>query len=343
MATVLVTGGSGFVGSHIVLRLLEAGHQVRTTVRNLAREADVRGMLKAGGAAALDRLTFYAADLEQEAGWTEAMAGCDYVMHVASPFPAGIPKDEGQLIRPALGGTLRVLRAARAAGVKRVVMTSSFAAIGYGNVPASGVFTEENWSDLNAPDAQPYMKSKTLAEQAAWDFVGTEGNGMELSAINPVGIFGPVLGPDLSSSVAIIRMMLNGAMPGAPRIYFGVVDVRDVANLHVIAMIHPAAAGERFIASAGRCVSVIEVARLLRARLGDAARRVPRHEFPDWLVRLIGRFNTSAREIVPQLGIRREASGDKARTRLGWNPRSNEEAIVASAESLIQLHLVKES
>jgi len=341
MSTVLVTGGSGFVGSHVILKLLEAGHRVLTTVRNLNRSADVLDMLKVGGAEPGDRLTFFAADLEKDDGWAEAIAGCDYVMHVASPFPAHIPKDEDDLIRPAREGTLRVLRAARDAGVKRVVMTSSFAAVSYGAQPKDGVFTEENWSDLDAPDTQPYVKSKTLAERAAWEFIEREGSGLELSVINPVGIFGPALGSDVSTSVAVIRMMLNGAMPGAPRIYFGVVDVRDVADLHVTAMVHPAAAGERFIAVAGQCVSIIEVARLLATRMGAVASKVPRRQFPDWLVRVFGLFNPSAKGAVPQLGIRREASNRKARMILGWSPRSNEEAILASAESLVRLKLLK--
>ena len=341
MSIVLVTGGSGFVGSHCILKLLDAGHEVGTTVRSLKREGDVRAMLKVGGAEPGDRLTFFAAELEQDAGWREAAAGCDYVLHVASPFPNGVPKDENELIRPAREGALRVLRAARDAGVKRVVMTSSFAAISYGQKPENGVFTEKNWTDIKAPDAQPYMKSKTLAERAAWDFIANEGNGLELSVVNPVGIFGPVLGADVSTSIALIRMMMNGAIPGAPRIHFGVVDVRDVADLHLRAMTHPAANGERFIAVAGRCMSIIGIARLLRERMGASAGRVPKLQFPDWLVRLIGLFNPGAKAAVPQLGVIREASNQKARDVLGWTPRSNEEAILATAESLLRLGLLK--
>jgi nucleoside-diphosphate-sugar epimerase len=341
MSRVLVTGGSGFVGIHVILQLLEAGHEVRTTVRSLKREGDVRAMLKVAGVDAGEHLAFFVADLEQDAGWADAVAGCDYVLHVASPFPTDVPKDENELIRPARDGALRVLRAARDAGVKRVVLTSSFAAISYGQKPENGVFTEANWTNVNAPDAQPYPRSKTLAERAAWDFIASEGGGLELSVVNPVGIFGPALGSDLSSSVVLIRMMMNGAMPGAPRIYFGVVDVRDVADLHLRAMTHPAANGERFIAAAGRCVSVFEVATLLRERLGDAGSKAPRRQFPDFLVRLFGLFNPSARAVVPQLGVIRETSSQKARDLLGWAPRSNEEAIIASAESLVRLKLIK--
>jgi dihydroflavonol-4-reductase len=343
MSTVLVTGGSGFVGSHVILKLLAAGHDVRTTIRDLKRETDIRAMLKVGGIEPGGRLSVFRADLGEDAGWAEAVATCDYVMHVASPFPAGNPKDEDELIRPARDGTLRVLKAARDAGVRRVVITSSFAAISYGNTPANGVFTETDWTNIDAPDVHPYPKSKTLAERAAWDFVGREGGGLELSVINPTGIFGSVLGPDFSTSIQLIRMMLNGAMPAAPRIHFGVVDVRDIADLHLTAMTHPAAKGERFIAVAGQPMSILEIATLLRARLGEAAHRVPRRQAPDWLVRIFALFNDGAKAAVPQLGVVRAASSQKARELLGWTPRSSEEAILATAESLVRLKLLKEN
>jgi dihydroflavonol-4-reductase len=339
-STILVTGGSGFVGSHVILKLLAAGHRVRTTVRNLAREAEVRATLAAAGADAGDRLTFFAADLEKDDGWAEAVAGCDYVHHVASPFPPAQPKDENELIRPAREGTLRVLRAARDAGVKRIVLTSSFAAIGYGHGQSDTPYTEADWTDPDGPAVQPYMKSKTLAERAAWEFVAREGKGMELAVINPVGIFGPALNGDLSTSVFLIQSMLEGKMPGTPRLYLGAVDVRDVAELHLRAMTDPAAAGERFLAVAGEAMSFHEMAMVLRDRLGPAAARVPKRQLPDWLIRLLAIFNPLAREAVPRLGIKANASNAKARRMLGWTPRSNEEAILASAESLIRLGLV---
>jgi len=233
MSVILVTGGSGFVGGHVILQLLEAGHDVRTTVRSLAKEPAVRDTLARAGAKTPDRLTFVAADLNQDAGWAEAVAGCDYVQHVASPFPLAQPKDENDLIRPAVDGTLRVLRAARDAGVKRVVLTSSFAAIGYGHGDRAAAYTEADWTNVDGPAVQPYMKSKTLAERAAWDFIEREGNGLELAVVNPVGIFGPVLNEDLSTSIEIIKRMLEGSLPGAPRLYFGVVDVRDVAGMQI--------------------------------------------------------------------------------------------------------------
>ena len=271
MSTVLVTGGSGFIGSHCILQLLAAGHQVRTTVRSLKREGDVRAMLKEGGAEPGDRLSFVAADLESDAGWPEAVAGCDYVLHVASPFPANIPKHEDELIVPAREGALRVLRASRDAGVKRVVLTSSFAAIGYGQPPQNAPFDETNWTDPDGDDVRPYVKSKTLAERAAWDFIAKEGGDLELSVVNPVGVFGPVLGPDYSTSILLVQRLMDGAMPGCPRLYFGVVDVRDVADLHIRAMTHPAAKGERFLAVAGDFMSMLDIAKVLKRRMGASA------------------------------------------------------------------------
>ena len=340
MSKVLVTGGSGFVGSHVILQLLAAGHEVRTTVRSLSREAEVRATLAAAGADAGDRLSFFAADLEKDLGWAEAAAGCDYVHHVASPFPPAQPRDEDELIRPAREGTLRVLRAARDAGVKRIVVTSSFAAVGYGHGQSDTPYTETDWTDPDGPAVQPYMKSKTLAERAAWDFIAREGNGMELAVVNPVGIFGPALNGDLSTSIFLVKTMIEGKMPGTPRLYLGVVDVRDVADLHMRAMTDPAAAGERFLAVAGEAMSFHQMAMVLHDRLGPAAAKVPKRRLPDWLIRLLAIFNPLAREAVPRLGIKASASSEKARRMLGWTPRSNEEAIVASGESLIALGLI---
>jgi len=343
MSTVLVTGGSGFVGSHTLVPLLAAGHQVRTTVRNLAREADVRALLKAGGAESTERLTFHAADLEKDAGWSAAVAGCDYVLHVASPFPATAPKHEDELIIPAREGTLRVLRAARDAGVKRVVLTSSFAAIGYGHALSTALFDETFWTDPTRSDIQPYVKSKALAERAAWDFIAKEGGGLELSVINPVAIFGPVLGADYASSIQLVKAMLEGKMPAVPRLYFGVVDVRDVVDLHLRAMTDPAAKGERFLCCAGDFLSLLEMATILRTRLGEAARRAPKRQLPDWVVRLGALVSPVLRQASTELGKVKRATNEKARRVLGWTPRSNEEALVATAESLLRLGLVKDA
>ncbi len=341
MSTVLVTGGSGFIGVHTILQLLAAGHDVRTTLRNPDRSADVIAMLRQGGAAAPDKVGFVTADLLRDDGWREAAAGCDYVLHVASPLGSRVPEDENELIVPARQGTLRVLRAARDAGVKRVVVTSSFAAIGYGHSPQTEPFDETVWSNLEGPDVQAYPKSKTLAERAAWDFVAREGNGLELAVVNPTAVFGPALGPDFSESIGIIKALLDGAMPAVPRIHFGLVDVRDVADLHLRAMTSPNARGERFLAVAGEIMSVQQVGRVLREKLGSQARRVPRFQVPDWMMRIAARRNPLARAALPLLGKVRRSTSAKAQRVLGWKPRGNEEMIVATAESLIGLGLVK--
>lgn len=341
MSTVLVTGGSGFVGSHCILQLLAAGHRVRTTVRNAKREGETRALLEANGASPGDHLSFVFADLEKDAGWPEAVAGCEHVLHVASPFPPGAPKHEDELIVPAREGTLRVLRAARDARVKRVVLTSSFAAIGYGHEPRSAPFTEADWTNVGASGMSAYAKSKTLAEQAAWDFIARDGDGLELSAVNPVAIFGPLLGPDFAASIGLIKKLLDGAMPGVPQLYFGVVDVRDVADLHIRAMTHEAAKGERFIAVAGQFLSARDIAKVLKRRMGAAALRVPTLQFPNWFVRLAALGNAGARQALPELGKVKDASNEKARRVLGWTPRSSEEALVATGESLARLGLVK--
>jgi nucleoside-diphosphate-sugar epimerase len=328
-----VTGGSGFIGSHCILDLLRAGYRVRTTVRSPDRQATVRELL---GAESAEALSFATADLTSDAGWADAVSGCDFVLHVASPFPLGPPKHEDDLIVPAREGALRVLAAARDARVKRVVMTSSFAAIGYGTA-GDRQFSEEDWTNPDGEGVSAYAKSKTLAERAAWDFIEREGAGLELSVVNPVGVFGPVLGSDYSTSIQLVKRLLDGAMPGLPRVAFGIVDVRDVADMHVRAMTDPGAAGERFLAVAGEFMTVAEIAALLRERMGADAKNVPTRMLPNWLVRLVSRFDSSVRQIVPELGKVKQASNAKAKRVLGWTPRSNEEAIVASAESLLRV------
>jgi nucleoside-diphosphate-sugar epimerase len=343
MSTILVTGGSGFIGSHCILQLLATGHHVRTTVRNLKREGEVRAMLKEGGAKPGDRLSFFATDLENDAGWPQAVAGCEYVLHVASPLPPNMPKREDELIVPAREGTLRVLRAARDAGVKRVVLTSSFAAIGYGHPPRKTPFNETDWTDLNGDGVYAYVKSKTLAEGAAWDFIANQGGGLELSVVNPVGVFGPVLGPDYSASILLVQRLMDGAIPGVPRLYFGVVDVRDVADLHIRAMTHPAAKGERFLAVAGDFMSMLDIAKVLKSRMGASAKRVPTRELPNWLVRIAALRDPAVKLILPELGKPKNATNEKAKRLLAWEPRSNEDSIVATAESLVRLGLLKDS
>jgi nucleoside-diphosphate-sugar epimerase len=300
-------------------------------------------MLAQGGLTAGDRLSVFAADLEEDSGWREAAAGCDYVLHVASPFPATLPKHEDELIIPAREGALRVLRAARDAGVQRVVLTSSFAAIGYGHPQQDAPYDETVWTDPTAIDAMPYVRSKTLAERAAWHFIASEGGALELSVVNPVAVFGPVLGPDYSTSILVVQRMMDGAVPGVPDLTFGAVDVRDVADLHLRAMTSPAARGERFLAVAGDFVSLLEVAHILRNRMGAAARRVPTRQIPNWMVHLAALRDPAVKQIIPELGKHKNGTSAKAQKVLGWSPRSAEDAIVATAESLLRLGLLKES
>jgi len=343
MAKVLVTGGSGFIGSHAIIQLLEKGHDVRTTVRNLAREGEVRAMLKEGGADPNAPVQFFAADLMKDDGWAEAVEGCDYVLHIASPFPPADPKHEDELIVPARDGALRVLKASREAGVKRVVLTSSFAAVGYGAEPKNRPFDETDWTDPTLPNTSAYVKSKTIAERAAWDYAASTNGALELSVINPVGVFGPVLAPDYSTSILLVQRFMDGEVPGCPKLWFGIVDVRDVADLHIRAMTNPVAKGERFLATVGDFMSMVEIARTVKARMGKAAAKVPTRQLPNWLVRLAALRDPTLKLITPELGKQKTASGEKAIRMLGWQPRSREDALVATAESLVRLGLLKTS
>ncbi|WP_433439787.1 SDR family oxidoreductase [Nonomuraea sp. CA-141351] len=337
--TVLVTGGSGFLATRCIAQALQAGYPVRTSVRTPEREGRIRQDIERLGIPAGDALSFVTADLTSDDGWPQAVAGCDYVLHVASPFPPSQPENEDDLIAPAREGTLRVLRAAREAKVGRVVVTSSFAAIGYGHPDTDRPFTEDDWTNIDG-GVSPYIKSKTLAERAAWDFMAREGGPMELSVVNPVGIFGPVLGPDHAASINMVKMLMNGDMPGTPRLSFAVVDVRDAADLHLRAMTSPDAAGQRFLASAGDALSLHDIALILRRRLGEAARRVPSEILPDETVRQAARTNPAMRETADNLGKVRHLSSAKARRLLGWTPRSSEETVTSTAQSLLHLGLV---
>lgn len=337
--TVLVTGGTGFIAQYCILALLGTGYRVKTTVRSLAREAEVRANLKAGGAEPGERLTFVVAELGSDAGWADAAEGCSYAFHGASPTPSGDQATEEEWVRPAVDGNLRVLRAARDAGMKRVVLTSAFGAIGVGHEPLGRPFVETDWSDLGGNVAL-YQKSKTLAERASWDFIAKEGGGLELASVNPTMVLGPALGSDYSHSIRTIKQMLDG-QPGYPKVRTCIVDVRDVADLHLRAMTDPAAAGERFLATTGHSLWMVEIAKLLKAHMGKAAARVSTRELPNFVVRMLALTNPAVKLIVPLLGVEMDASGDKARRLLGWTPRSREEAILASAESLVALGLVQ--
>ena len=333
----LVTGGTGFVASHCILRLLQHGYRARATVRSIDSAPKVFEMIKEGGFdATTEDLEFVETDLTNDRNWSDAAAGCEYVLHVASPIFVGVPKHEDDMIVPAVEGTLRVLKAARDAGVRRTVITSSFAAVGYSHTDPNTLITEEEWTDPNDKTISPYIRSKTLAERAAWDFVEREGGQHELTVVNPVGIFGPALGPDLSSGFEVLKRMLKGAMKAMPNFDLAIVDVRDLADLHLMAMTHPKAKGERFLALSGGVMSIPQIASFIRSTFGERAKKVPRIVLPDWGVRLVARFNESAKAAVPLLGRIRNASNEKAKRMLDWNPRSNEEAITASVESLFR-------
>jgi nucleoside-diphosphate-sugar epimerase len=333
--TVLVTGGTGFVGVHCILQLLQKGYNVKTTLRSMERKDEVIAMLKNGGITSFDRLEFVQADLSKDENWDAAVKKCTYVLHVASPFLAVMPKDESEMIRPAVDGTIRVLKAAKNARVKRVVLTSNFGAVGYSHKDPNTVITEKEWTVPNQKGMTAYNKSKVLAERAAWDFIDKEGGDLELSVINPVFILGPSLGTDFSSSFHILEMLLSGGMKAMPNINFNIIDVRDVADLHIRAMTNPKAKGERFIGMAGGQMSLPQIAALLRAKLPDISQNVTAKVLPDWVVRFAALFNAQAKTAAAVLGIRRNVSNEKAKKVLGWSPiASNEEAIIASVESM---------
>lgn len=340
--TVLVTGGTGFVGSHCVLQLLQGGYRVRTTLRSMGRKGEVIDMLKTGGVTSFDRLTFIETDLMKDDNWDEAVKGCTYVLHVASPIFSTLPKDDNEMIRPAVDGTLRVLKAARNAGVKRVVVTSNFGAVGYSHKDPNTEITEAEWTDPNQKDLSSYSRSKVMAERAAWDFINNEGGNLELSVINPVFIMGPSLGPDIPSGFDLPRHLVDGSMKAVPNIPFNIIDVRDVADLHIRAMTNPDARGQRFIAMAGGKISMPEMAVLIKNKMPDVAKKVSTRILPNWVIYVAALFNQQAKHVAPLLKVIRHTSSAKARKVLGWTPiANNEEAILASMESMIKFGIIK--
>ncbi|GAB2473979.1 Rossmann-fold NAD(P)-binding domain-containing protein [Jatrophihabitans fulvus] len=321
MTPTLVTGGSGYVATHLIADLLREGHEVRTTVRSLSGADEIRAAVRRGGADDAG-LHVVRADLSSDDGWADALSGVTDVHHVASPIPAAQPSDPDELIGPARDGTLRVLRAAVAAGARRVVLTSSFAAVGY-SPKTPPEFTEDDWTDPDTPGLPPYPRSKAIAERAAWDVMATDGGDTELVVVNPTGVFGPTLTTRLGSSMQLVKAMLDGTMAVAPRARFGIADVRDVADLHRRAMASPAAAGKRFLAvSNDPATNFLAFAAVLREHLGDVASRVPVEEAPG--------------EDRPAPVIH----NDRARTELGWQPRPSVETIVDTGRSLLELGLL---
>ncbi|MFF3488594.1 SDR family oxidoreductase [Streptomyces sp. NPDC002701] len=339
---VLVTGGSGFIAGHCILQLLEQGYQVRATIRSLSREEAVRAALTEAGMVNGGALNFVSADLTSDTEWADAVADCDFVLHVASPVMPGHVDNPDDVIVPAREGTLRVLRAAHAAGVKRVVLTSAFHAVGWGHLRNDNhVFTEADWTVVGADGVDPYGEAKTLAERDAWDFIEAEGSSTELVTLLPVAVMGPVMGNDISGSNNLIKRILGGDLPGYPDLYFPIVDVRDVATAHLLAMTTTDAAGHRFLLSNGPAVPMKEIGSLIKTRLGAAAAKVPTRSLPNFAVKAGARINPELREIVPDLGYSRKTSNDKALRVLGWQPRDPKDAILAAARSLVAKGLVK--
>lgn len=332
---IVLTGASGFLARHVLIRLLAEGHQVRATLRTPSRAEEVRAaVLPQLAADAAARLDFVTLDLTADDGWDAALAGAGALIHTASPFPIAQPKDENELIRPAVDGTLRALKAAQRAGVGRVVLTSSIVAIV--SPGAHGPQDESKWTDLTLPGNTAYGKSKTLAERAAWDFVNGEGKGIALTTINPGLIVGPVLGNDLGSSAGLVLRMLKGRDPMQPRYGLPVVDARDVAAMHVLALTTPATEGERIIASAGS-LWFAEMAQALKAAYPD--RKIATREAPTLLLRSLALFDAEIRSILPRLGQKEEVSNAKARRLMGIDFIPPDQALVATARSLVALGL----
>ena len=334
--TVLVTGGSGYIGGYIIRQLIAEGWTVHTTIRDLAKEQSVRDVLVVDNT----KLKFFTANLLSDAGWAEANAGCSHVVHVASPIPPNKPKDDNELIVPARDGALRALHAAKAAGVTRFVMTSSAAAIAYGHGKKEQTFTEADWTNINSPDAYAYVKSKAIAERAARDWVAAEGDGMDYVSVNPSLVLGPVMSGDFSPSLESVKKLLEGSLPGCPDLSFGIVDVRDVADLHIRALTAPNMAGERFIAS-GPSLKMIEIARILKSGLGAEGRKVAVRRLPDFLVRLSALFDPLIKQVIGELGKVRHMDARHARDALGWVPRPAADSIIDTARALIDHGVVK--
>jgi nucleoside-diphosphate-sugar epimerase len=335
---VLVTGGSGFIAVHTMAKLLQKGYKVRATLRTLSRQEEVKSMLAQAGISNFDDLEFIQADLTHAENWTEAAAGATYVIHVASPTPATRPDADEAMVKMAIDGVLNVFRAAKAAGVKRIVLTSASGAVLAGHNNHTEIFTENDWTNLDAP-INAYQRSKTRAEQEAWKFA--KENDMELASILPVAVMGPVLGNDFSHSNQTVKDMLEGKMPNLLRLGFDYVDVRDVADLHILAMEREEAAGERFLATAGENLTFKQIAEILKKHFGDKANKVSTKEIADFVVKILSLFIKKMRMPASFLGQNTACSNEKAKKMLGWQPRSAEDAVVATAESMFRLGLIK--
>ncbi len=342
--TVLVTGATGFIASHCILKLAEAGYKIRGTTRDLSRVASIEKSLTAASdeyaGGAIINIDWFLTNLKEDKGWDEAMSGCDYVLHVASPLSLEKPKHEDDLIIPAREGTLRVLNAASKHNIKRVVVTSSVAAIIHGHGNRDGPFTEKDWSNPNAKSCSAYSRSKTYAERAAWAFMQEDTSGMELSCVNPSVVLGPILEKDYGISVSIVKKLLNGSFPVLPKISLNLVDVRDVAALHLLAMTHANAAGERFICNE-KDLWLEDIATVLRQHLPAYTKRLPKRILPNWLVKCVSPFDSRMHNIKYQLSKQNKIDSSKAKNILGWQSRPYKEAINASADSLLKFKIIK--
>lgn len=338
---VLLTGISGFLGGHVGLALLKAGYRVRGSVRDLGKADKVRETLQRAGAD-VSRLDFVALELNSDAGWDAAMRGVRYLQHTASPFVTNMPKDRMELIRPAVDGTRRALHAALAAEVERIVVTSSMAAIAYGHPrDRSAPFSGADWTDLAGRGVNAYVESKTLAEREAWTIIDSAGRHDDLATINPSVILGPLLDDDPGTSAALVGRLMNGSVPAAARIYFSVIDARDVAEAHVRAMTAPEAGGRRY-AIGDRTLSLLEFADVVRAGLPEFSPRLPRREVPDWMVRLFAFVDKDIRGNVGELGVVRRIDARDAVALLGHPLIAAPEAVLATARSLVAQGLVKQ-
>jgi dihydroflavonol-4-reductase len=337
---VLLTGISGFLGGHVGLELLRQGYAVRGSVRSLSKADKVRATL-AGAGADVSRLEFVELDLNSDKGWAAAMPGVRYLQHTASPFVTDMPRDKMELIRPAVDGTKRALEAALAANVERIVLTSSMAATSYGHdTSRTAPFTAADWTDLQGRGVNAYIESKTLAEKQAWTLVDSAGRHDDLVTINPNAILGPLLDEDPGTSAALIGRLMNGSVPAAARIYFPVVDVRDVAAAHVRAMVTPWAGGHRF-PMGDKTLSLIEFADVVRAATPEFAKRLPRYTVPDWMVRLFAFVDKDIRGNVGELGVVRRTDSSDVERLLGRKLISSEDAVAATARSLVEQGVVK--
>ncbi len=332
----MVSGGSGYIATYIIQQLLADGWTVHTTIRNLDREAEIRHRFPDAN----DKLKFFQADLLHDEGWAAAMAGCTHVVHVASPIVAQTPKHEDELIVPARDGALRALKFAKEAGVKRFVQTSSMAAVAYGVEEGTHEFDENDWTDINHPDAYAYVKSKTIAERAARDWIKDKGDGMEYCSVNPGMVLGPVTDGDFSASVLAIQQLMDGSIPMAPAIAYPLVDVRDVADLHVRALNAPDIENDRFLA-AGPTLTFLDMSNILHHMLGEKARKAPKKGMPRFLVNILALFNAEVRGIKSELGKIRIAKGTHSQDKLGWEMRPVEDTIADTANSLIDHGVVK--